>query len=156
MNHMLFTCFALLVSADPDVSPEKDAKALEGAWNEVSRDYDGKEVEKRFIEKSKVIFKSDGKLSLIDGFKVERTYKLDASKSPKTIDVIDTITTTDKEGKKKTVEQVWWCGIYEMDGDKLTICYVRSEGPKAGQRPKALTSDAKSAVFKSVYQREKQ
>ena len=156
MKRLFIASVVLFLSgAQPaEVTPEQEAKNLEGVWKEVSREYQGEKVPKKFVEKSKLIFRADGKLTMIDGFKVERIFEIDPTKKPKTIDIIDTITKTDKNGKATKVELVN-VGIYELDGDKLTICYVRSDGPKAGQRPKELKTKAKSGSFLSVYQREK-
>jgi uncharacterized protein (TIGR03067 family) len=155
MKQLLILCAVVVGGAEPaKVTPEEEAKKLEGTWKEVSREYQGEAVAKKFIEKSKLIFSADGKLTMIDGFKVERTYVIDPSKDPKTIDIIDTITKVGPDGKKVTTE-LKNVGIYELDGDKLTICYVRSDGPKAGQRPTELKTKAKSGSFLSVYERVK-
>jgi uncharacterized protein (TIGR03067 family) len=155
--HLLTLCaVAAVVAADPDATtPEKDAKKFAGTWKEVSREYQREAVPTKFIDKSKLIFKADGKLTMIDGFKVERTFKLDPSQTPPTIDIIETFTKPAKPGEKPVTVEFKTVGIYKLDGDKLTICYMRPDGPKAGQRPKEFRTGAKSRLFLSVYEREK-
>jgi uncharacterized protein (TIGR03067 family) len=156
MTPLLTLCTAAVpIAADNETTAEKDAKKLEGTWKEVSREYQGEAQPKRFIDKSKLIFKADGKLTMIDGFKVERTFKLDPSQSPPSIDIIETFTKPAKPGEKPETVEFKTAGIYKLDGDKLTICYARPDGPKAGQRPKEFRAGPKSRLFLSVYEREK-
>jgi uncharacterized protein (TIGR03067 family) len=116
----------------------RDLAAMKGTWSVVSAERDGKDV-------------TDATVTLtVDGAKVfvkrgdkqifEGTAKLDASKSPKTIDVTQE---SDGELKGKTIP-----GIYELDGDTLKVCSGK-------ERPTDFTAAAGSGRFLRVYKRAK-
>ena len=69
------------------------------------------------------------------------TFKLDAGKRPKTIDV----TATGAGGAAKQMQ-----GIYEIDGDRWTICL----GAPGKDRPNEFRSEEGSGTQLSVWERE--
>src|SRR5262245_5252905 len=102
------------VSLAGDVA--KDKKALQGKWTMVELIEGGNKSEKQSVE---VVFRGDDIMVIDDGKElVSGTYKLDAAKKPKTVEVMFA-----KGDQKKTMK-----GVYEIDGDTLRICHF--EGPK--------------------------
>jgi RNA polymerase sigma factor (sigma-70 family) len=99
-----------------------DAEKLAGAWKLVSVTKDGKETETEdavfTFEKEKITFKRGNRT-------MEVTYKLDAAKSPKWIDL--------------TVDGETTQGIYELDRDDLKICLNEA---RDGKRPDKFVSEA--------------
>jgi uncharacterized protein (TIGR03067 family) len=85
-----------------------------------------------------------------DRFKTERgdqvlfdsTYTLDPTKSPSTIDMIGT------EGELKGKPAL---GIYKLDANQLTLCYVMPGSP----RPTTFDSQPNSGAFLIAWKREK-
>src|SRR5579862_4538822 len=106
-------CLAVLgVSAGQDGkgdATQTDEEKLVGDWDVVSAVKKGQKAPDDALSNMKVTFAKAGKLTFSDGTKtMEVTYKMDASKSPKEIDV------TEQDNLHK--------GIYAFDGDKLKIC----------------------------------
>jgi uncharacterized protein (TIGR03067 family) len=118
-----------------------NAKNLVGSWDCVSAVIDGKPL----------AGETAGQLRLTltpDRYKTERgeqvlfdsTYKVDVTKSPAQIDMIGT------EGDLKGKAAL---GIFKLDGDMLTMCYVMP----GKERPMALESQPKSGAFLVVWKR---
>lgn len=70
------------------------------------------------------------------------TYKIDATKTPKTMD----ITAVEGANKGKTV-----LAIYDLAGDVLKVCY----DPKGGPRPAVFESTADNKLVLVVYKKKK-
>jgi uncharacterized protein (TIGR03067 family) len=126
-----------------DDAKKDDAEAIKGKWVAVSIKQGGFPVPDEVVKTFK--FKFDGKdyiNSAMDQSE-EGGYKIDSSKSPKTID-FDIKTGNDK-GKKQL-------GVYKLDGDKLTI--VASMAGDT-ERPKSTEPGADDPVLVVVLEREK-
>lgn len=133
---------SLLVGAlsAQDDAGKKDLDSIQGVWQAISAEIEGKPASGELIKRLKLTFKGN-KVShpAPDGKIEEVTFKLDPSKNPKTIDV-----TASSDTDKSIV------GIYSIEGDTLKICAT-----KAGQeRPKEFKSGNDVANF--VFMREKQ
>jgi len=90
---------------------KSDEDKIVGTWSVVSFVKQGKKGPDEAVEKFSVTFDKAGNLLFSDGDKkMELTYKLDAAKSPKEIDL--------NEDEKGIVHK----GIYVFDGDNLKIC----------------------------------
>src|SRR5262245_33898253 len=116
-----------------------DKDKLQGTWKFTSILEGGNEEED--AHDHTFTFKGDEfVVKLRDELMMKGTFKLDASRKPKTIDL--KIEEGPKDRKGKTAP-----GIYQLDGDKLTICIE-----KAGSvnRPKELasTEGSKSILLK--------
>lgn len=123
---LLAATAALLLAAD---KPKDDREAIQGTWRVVSTIDSGQETPPEVFKNVKVIWVIDkdkitnrvGKMTTV------WTYTLDATKKPKWIDLV--------EGKRRML------GIYELDGDKLTVCYPEAAAAKyKGRRSTALES----------------
>jgi uncharacterized protein (TIGR03067 family) len=119
----------------------KDKEAMQGDWNCDKMVRDGMALPD---DAAQALFRNvKGDAYTVHRFRAKAgsgTFKLDASKTPKQIDM------TPDGGKAGTIE-----GIYKIDGDKLTMCYA---APK-GKRPTAFESKEDSGVTLTVWVREK-
>jgi uncharacterized protein (TIGR03067 family) len=89
---------------------KSDEDKFVGTWTVVSAVKQGKPAPEELISKFTVSFDKAGNMLFTDGDKkMELTYKLDAARSPKEIDL-----TEDDKGVHK--------GIYLLEGDSLKIC----------------------------------
>ena len=129
--------------ADDKADVEKEFKKFHGVWTFESVEAGGKKAPADELKGLTVTFAGD-KYTVKKGDEVIQvgTQKLDPSKSPKAIDV--TVT----EGLKKGAVML---GIYEIDGDTLTVCFDE-EGKK---RPTEFKSAAGSQTFVNVHKRVK-
>jgi uncharacterized protein (TIGR03067 family) len=121
-----------------------DNQALVGTWAVVAVEKDGKEMPAEQLKGLVVRFDSSGKASGHKGDKVifEATFKVDATKQPKTIDATQT-----SDGKDKGKVTL---GIYEINGDTLRTCI--SETGK--DRPTDFSAKAGSGQIVRVYKRQ--
>ena len=129
--------------ADDTADVEKETKKFQGTWTIESSVTGGTEIPADQLKGFIVIYEG-GKHTLKYGDKVFQvgTQKIDPSKSPKTIDVTMT------EGPNKGAVML---GIYEIDADKLKVCF----GPKGKKRPTEFKSAAGSENFVNVHKRVK-
>ncbi len=125
--------------ADP---AKDDLEKFQGAWKVVSLEKDGKKLPEDTVKTLRVSVKDD-KFVLKEGDKeAEATIKLDPEMKPKTIDLAV------KEGETvKTIK-----GIYQLDGDDLTIC---AAGDDKAARPTQFATKPKTHVGLLVLKREK-
>lgn len=113
------------ITADRDEKPKSDKDALQGTWIPVSAEEGGKKVPEEEIKEAKNFEFSGDKVTFpIKGESKEFVYKLDSTKKPKQIDFFFS--------KTEIAE-----GIYELDGDKLTLCITK---PDHGERPTKFDS----------------
>lgn len=133
----------LLSLAASQNSLSEDAKNdLEGTWDLVSLERDGKEVKpqndtKMVTTGSKFVIKAGGKIVAAG------TATYDASKKPKAVDV----TYTEGPDKGKTLK-----GIYEVVGDTARFCRA---GTPEQERPTEFKTKAGTGGLASVYKRAK-
>lgn len=129
----------------PLAGPADDAKAaLQGAWSAQSMKADGRDAPAEAVEKMRFTFKGDD-LLLRGNFKSDKedtcTYTVDASKSPKQID----ITMPNAPAPAP--------GIYEIKGDELRICLRHANAP--GERPTEFVSTPGSKIVLIVLKKDK-
>ncbi|HMC89453.1 MAG TPA: TIGR03067 domain-containing protein [Gemmataceae bacterium] len=138
----LVLAIMLLASASKEDETRKDLEKIQGDWAEVSYVVDGVKVPD---DEAQALFRSikDDKYTIFQFKKVigKGTFKLDATKKPRTIDAETTV-----GGRKLTL-----LGIYELDGDTLKICFA----PPGKPRPTNFTSKKGSEHRLSVWEREK-
>jgi uncharacterized protein (TIGR03067 family) len=110
-----------------------DKDLLQGEWEITLAQLGGKEPagdEGERIKQTRVVFKGDKVI-----IKGESEYALDASKTPKEIDV------KVEEGPEQ--ERGTWKGIYEIKGDELTLCVAMPNQ----DRPKQFVSKDGEAII---------
>jgi uncharacterized protein (TIGR03067 family) len=97
------------VADEPD-----DLKQLAGSWKPKEANLGDNKIDAMVLEKAVVAYEGD-KYTITIGDKEEKgTLVLDSKKSPKCMDIFPT--SGDNNGKT-------FLAVYELTGDKLTICY---------------------------------
>jgi len=137
----LLVCSLATVAAD---DPKKDdAESLKGLWKALSVKQAGQNVPEEIVKT--MTFNFDGKkyIQKVQDLSEEGNYSIDASQSPKTIDL--DIKTGNDQGKKQL-------GIYKFEGGKLTVV-VAMAGSK--DRPKSFKLEEGADVIEFVLEREK-
>ena len=118
-----------------------DAKTLPGTWTCVSATIDGRPLADETRKQLKLTMTADRfKTERGDQVLFDSTYSVDATKMPPQIDMIGT------EGELKGKPAL---GIYKLDANQLTLCYVMPGSP----RPTAFDSQPQSGVFLVVWKR---
>ena len=130
MKSCLFTLLTagfLLGAAGAQDGAKGDHENIQGTWKVVSAEDSGRKPPAEAIKNLKWVITKE-KITYKFGDKTtEWSYKLDPTKKPKWIDLT--------EGEHTTL------GIYELEGDNLTICFP--EGRK-GERSTAFESKPNS------------
>jgi uncharacterized protein (TIGR03067 family) len=122
----------------------KDLERLQGAWRVKSMSYGGVGLPSKEVERYVFAIKGN-KMSTAHGRPEDRaatgTVTLDATKTPKTIDLV-----CDWNNQRMT-------GVYEVDGDVLKVCAnMTSDGLTLG-RPTKIASERGSVVGLAVLHR---
>jgi uncharacterized protein (TIGR03067 family) len=126
----------------PDDAADKDQAKLEGTWKLVAMEVDGKDVPAEKLTSATLTIKGN-KYSVLSGKKLhEVELKLDASKTPKEIDM----QFLDGPNKDRVGR-----GIYRIDGDKFKIC--RALDPQ-DERPKDFKTKGQVNYFVLVWERQ--
>jgi uncharacterized protein (TIGR03067 family) len=132
--------------APPEDSFTKELKALAGTWRPISAENNGYKASEGDLKGTLWIRDADGKWTMRRGDKTVVEWavkKIDATKSPKTIDI--EITAGGYKG-------VVYHGIYELDGDTLRICFAL---PDKDERPTEFSASKGSIRSLSEFKREK-
>ena len=139
---LLCLCLGSLALADKDDQQKKDRDAMQGEWACESLTRDGMRLAD---DDAQALFRSvKGDAYVVSRFRTKAgsgTFTLDASKSPKEIDLV-------AGGPKKVVIK----GIYKIEKDVLTICHAAP----GGKRPTAFESKKDSGDTLTVWKKEKQ
>ena len=115
--------------------------ALIGTWICVSAMIDGRPLPEETVQQLRLTLTAKRyKSERGDQVLFDSTYTVDPSKDPPQIDMIGT------EGDLKGKPAL---GIYKLDGDSLTLCYVMP----GKERPTKFESPPQSGVFMVVYKR---
>jgi uncharacterized protein (TIGR03067 family) len=119
-------CFLLATNAAQDDLAKKDISSLQGIWQSVSGEEDGKAMPEEKVKANKLTIK-DNKWTFVEGIGQpgagEVTTKLNPSKKPKELDATSVLQVQGKlDGKD-------FHGIYSIEGDTLKIC-VTEPGAK--------------------------
>jgi uncharacterized protein (TIGR03067 family) len=141
---LLITALAVGAPALKD-PPNKELK-IEGEWVVESRVSAGRPLKSKVEQR--YIFSADGKWTMTssksvakNGATLTRTYAIDASTNPPSIDM----------KSSSGLAQPNMVGIIKIEGDTLTLCYSR-----AGEdRPKAFESPEDSSTLLIIMKRAK-
>jgi uncharacterized protein (TIGR03067 family) len=123
-----------------------DKDKVQGEWKIASFALGGKDVLPReFLEQAKVVFKGDTiVLDFGNKGKEEWGFKLDATKTPKAIDLFGS--------SVKGQEKKWLPGIYMIKDKELTLRWCTAPLDRKGERPTEFTkphgSDFRTLVLK--------
>jgi uncharacterized protein (TIGR03067 family) len=129
-------------AGEKDDALARDMKLLEGNWSLHSFVANGKEAPTETIQTIRLTIKGNRYLVDFGKQKMELTFKIDPSKKPKSIDLINV------KDDKKTVTH----GIYEVSADTLKMC----RGTESGQeRPTEFAAKEGSKLAVAVYKRDK-
>jgi uncharacterized protein (TIGR03067 family) len=120
----------------------KDLDKLQGTWDRVSGEVDGKPVPADVLKNSKLTISGDKYTLTMGDEKRGGTLVLDATKKPKAIDIISAA----GPNKGKAL-----LGIYELDGDTFKYCLA----PPGQERPKEFTAKAGSGQMLYVNKKAK-
>ena len=104
------------ISAQGDKKDKKDKDLFQGTWKVVEGEHNGTKLPQEFLDGLKLSFKGDKASMEFMGMAKEGDFKLDPTTKPKSID----LTIYGKPGK----------GIYQIDGDSLTICIKIGDGER--------------------------
>ena len=146
MKTKLLSLAALMLFAVVAFAQEEakngDLPKFQGKWAIASVVADGKELPADVVKVFTMTFKDDTYRVVIGKEKTEGTFTLDASKKPKTIDIVPD--SGPDRGKKQP-------GIYEFDGDKIKICAAQPNK----ERPTTFDTKDKTGYTLMILRREK-
>lgn len=143
LHALLVLGFGLLMAGDDlkDDAVKKEMAKFQGTWKFVSMEVDGKQKPDEDFKKYTVVLQGD-QWTVSEGDKIvaKVTFKLDPTKKPKMIDLIDV-------EKKRLIR-----GIYSFEGETLTVC---DRGSEKGERPTAFATKPDSGFVLFVLKRDK-
>jgi uncharacterized protein (TIGR03067 family) len=133
-----------LAADEPKADPVKKAPpGTDGTWRVLSMERDGMKVPEAEAGRFRLILASDRYVLRAEDQTMDRgAARLDPKVKPAVID----ITPVEGEHKGQT-----FLGVFELKGDRLTICLA----PPGKPRPPDLTAPVGSGRFVVVYQRDK-
>jgi len=112
-----------------DAADKKDKEKLQGTWMAVSGEKEGKDDPE--AKEHALVFEGDNfMIKRGDKVFVRGTFKINAAKSPKTMDI--DISEGPEDVKNKTAQ-----AIYAVNGDELAWCVAE---PGSGERPEKLAT----------------
>jgi uncharacterized protein (TIGR03067 family) len=115
---------------------------FDGTWAIESAELGGQVMPAEFNKTTSMTLSGDQYVVTVGQSPDRGTFRVDESKSPKTMD----ITGTEGPNKGKTIQ-----AIYELTGDKLRVCYDLS----GGNRPTEFASKPDSQLCLVTYHRGK-
>jgi uncharacterized protein (TIGR03067 family) len=141
MKALLLTAASACLLPAADASTEEEMARLEGTWQLVSAETDGKRLPDEQAKQIRVVIKG-GKHTVYFGDKAVAegiAFTIDPGKRPKQVE--DTL----PDGRKVR-------GIYELDGEALRSCVAAPDK----ERPTAFTGKAGSGCTLRVFKRVKE
>ena len=130
---MMLTLALLATLGGPRASADKPAENLDGTWVTQSRSMGGKPFGGDDVKRTKVVIKGNTFTITFNDEKLGvRTITIDATKTPKTIDMIP-----------QGLPSKQFRGIYKREGDTLTIClgYPNQPRPTAFDNKQGLRTE---------------
>lgn len=138
----LLTLSVFLASAIAEDETEKDLKKMAGDWVAVSMQLNGKKQPEATIKAVRLTINGDKYNTVVGKEKDEGTLKIDATKSPREMDI------TSNVGPNKG--QAIPC-IYELKGNELKVSYAFNGTPRATDFKPG--EDGKGVVMLITYKR---
>ena len=127
----------------PKADPVQEAKqAVQGEWKLAAYSREGQPEDAAEIAKATFFVRGDRMEITFRGDKESVTFALDPNASPPAID----FTQNRKDDKPLTIK-----GIYKLEKDRLTVCYVQ----EGSERPKEFASAPNSGSSLFVLERAK-
>jgi uncharacterized protein (TIGR03067 family) len=136
----------ILAGDSPKDDAKKDQEALQGTWKAVSSEQGGKDQGDEAKEHTLIFEKDTFTVKRGDQVMVKGTFKLDASKKPKAIDM--TVT----EGRRDDDKGKELHGIYELTKDGLKWC---TSMPGGTDRPKEFSTKEGTRDLCVTFKKEK-
>jgi uncharacterized protein (TIGR03067 family) len=137
---VLATLLLLAVNVHGQDNDPDDREKLSGTWMSASAVNDGKRIADETVKNLRLTLTKNGyKTELGEQVLFDSTYRIDADKQPKQIDMIG----TEGELKGRAAQ-----GIYALDGDTLTICYTMPGNERPTQFESKPGSGATLVVWK--------
>jgi uncharacterized protein (TIGR03067 family) len=138
---------AMLAAIPADAAESEAAKAdaarLQGMWSMVEYVVDGTESVPQKIKSWILIVEGDEYNPGIREYSVEFTYRINPTRTPKTIDLIP-----NTNGARGRVLR----GIYSIEGDRFTLCYPSDA---SAERPAGFAARTGSGLVRVSWQRQK-
>jgi uncharacterized protein (TIGR03067 family) len=139
---MLASTLVLMAADDPKDAVQKEYDRFEGTWVMESFTVDGTPTPIENFANFRMTLKGEKFSTISEEGKTDGTYKIDPTKTPKTIDI------TFKGGP---LDGMTMLGVYELEGDTYKVCL-----PAGGkERPKELASKPGSGLILEVLKRVK-
>ena len=120
---LLALAAVLLIGANSD-EVRKEFEQMNGSWQAVSVEREGKALPPADVRKIRLTIDGENYTFETGKQTIEGTHKLDPSKDPKLIDAVR----TKGPDEGKTIH-----GIYELEGDRLHICFSAPEQARPSQ-----------------------
>lgn len=124
------------------IAQDNDAAKLQGTWVLASVEIEGKEVPLDNLHESRLVIKDDNYSFSLKDLRLEFQYKLDATASPKAIDL--KVTQGSETG-------MVYHGIYTLEEGRYKIC--RNTKPQQ-PRPTTFATEPDSGLMMVVWKRE--
>lgn len=118
-----------------------DVKTLQGKWLPTTAEVAGNQFPNEILKTIKLFVNGEKYATNVATITDHGTLKLDATKTPKTMDILG----IEGPNKGKTI-----LAIYELSGDALKVCYALE-----GERPTAFKTEAGDKRLLITFQREK-
>jgi len=138
-------CFALLIALANNTSASEAKDDLQGAWQAVDGEVNGKKLPADQVDELQVVIKADKLEIKPDGEGRKTTFKLDGSKTPPTID----LTPFDGPRKGSVVP-----GIYSLQNGELKLC-INIWGKDPAKRPTEFRAQEGDGLVLVTLQRKK-
>ena len=133
--------------ANADDAAKKDVKKLQGKWQAVELQVQGKKAPPEQVKKFRIVIKGDEITFNPDGGNRKSKFKVDPSKSPKTMDM----TPLDGPRKGKTI-----LGIYSREKGQLKICIPNSPNKSdITKRPTEFKTASGDGLYLLTFERAK-
>jgi uncharacterized protein (TIGR03067 family) len=130
---LLLVAAGLLAGVGVAADEADDQKLLQGTWKPKEAVLGDNKIDPLLLEKASLVIEGDKYTVSVADKEEKGSLTIDAKKTPKTMDIFPT--SGDNNGKTLLA-------IYELAGDKLTVCYSLSEGV----RPEDFEADSNTLL----------